>query len=214
MSGNEELVLKAVERVKPDWISNAMIESKSGVAPHQQVFQITRKLMSAGYIEGEKRGGDWFFRATGSQPAVEAAPPPDALSPGVQGERACARFESRAREVLSSRLGVPLLARNLPNVPKKFDLVSSDGTFVGDAKYFDMVRGVGTPSAKFSIIAEHVWLLEKTNALSKFLVFGNNRRVPKDWLKKYGYLAEGVAFLFLDDDGELEVLADSSGAFT
>jgi len=109
--------------------------------------------------------------------------------------------------------GVPLLAGHLPNVPKKFDLVSSDGTIVGDAKYFDMVRGENTPPAKFSIIAEHVWLLEKTGARVRFLVFGNNRLVPAGWLKKYGHLVQSVSFLFLYENGVLEVLSDSGGAF-
>ena len=97
-------------------------------------------------------------------------------------------------------------AAKLPNIPKKFDLVSEDGTIVGDAKYFDMVRGQNTPPAKFSIIAEHVWLLEKAHARVKFLVFGNNRRVPTVWLKKYGHLVQSVSFLFLHENGDLEML--------
>jgi hypothetical protein len=77
-----------------------------------------------------------------------------------------------------------------------------------------MVRGTDTQPAKFSIIAERVWLLEKTDARCRFLVFGNNRKVPTQWLKKYGHLAREVAFLFLADDGQLEVLSDSGEAFS
>jgi hypothetical protein len=35
------------------------------------------------------------------------------------------------------------------------------------------------PAAKFSIVAEHIWLLEKSGASTKFLVFGNQREVPE-----------------------------------
>ncbi|MFQ5910649.1 MAG: hypothetical protein ACE5IJ_08025 [Thermoplasmata archaeon] len=63
-------------------------------------------------------------------------------------------------------------------VPKVLDMVSRDHSVVGDAKYFSMVRRRYLHSAKLSVVAEHVWLLEKTGARLKFLVFGNNPRVP------------------------------------
>jgi hypothetical protein len=50
---------------------------------------------------------------------------------------------------------------------------------VGDAKYYTLVGGKRLLPAKFSVIAEHVWLLEKTEALGTSLVFGNERRVPE-----------------------------------
>jgi hypothetical protein len=63
------------------------------------------------------------------------------------------------------------------------------------------------PAAKFSIIAEHVWLLEKTRAATTFLVFGNDREVPQRWLARYGALASSVTFFFLSHDGIFERLA-------
>jgi len=91
-------------------------------------------------------------------------------------------------------------------VPKAFDLVSPDGSIIGDAKYFTLVKGQRLPPAKFSVIAEHVWLLEKTDALTRFLVFGNQREVPQFWLKRYGSLVSAVDFYFLTEAGDLELL--------
>ena len=87
-------------------------------------------------------------------------------------------------------------------------MVSADCDIVGDAKYLTLVRGQRLPPAKFSVIAEHVWLLEKTGAPMTFLVFGNDRQVPELWLQRYGKLASGVSFYFLSDDGTLEALTD------
>jgi hypothetical protein len=56
------------------------------------------------------------------------------------------------------------------------------------------------------IVDKHVWLLEKTGALVKFLVFGNDRQVPELWLKRFRRLVSGVAFFFRTDDGKLEAL--------
>lgn len=109
-----------------------------------------------------------------------------------------AKFEETARRFMSKYFGVPLSQCKILNIPKLFDMVSDDGAIVGDAKYFTMVRGVSIPPAKFSVIAEHVWLLEKTPAKRKFLVFGNDRRVPLEWLKRYGHLVKDVTFYFLD----------------
>ncbi|MFN2242037.1 MAG: hypothetical protein ACK2U2_07105, partial [Anaerolineae bacterium] len=84
-----------------------------------------------------------------------------------------------------------------------WDMVSPDGDIVGDAKYFTLVHGQRLPPAKFSVIGEHVWLLEKTEAPTTFLVFGNDRQVPE----LYGSLVAGVSFFFLDDEGDLEQLS-------
>jgi hypothetical protein len=116
------------------------------------------------------------------------------------------RFESAARVALSRHLGVSLAAGSVPGVPKRFDFISPDGQIVGDAKFLTLVGGVGLPPAKFSNIAEHVWLLEKTGAPTKVLVFGNDRRVPAEWLHRYGHLAADVRFYFLNAGGELEDL--------
>jgi hypothetical protein len=114
------------------------------------------------------------------------------------GEMTSTKFENLARSVMGELLGAPLSKGKVPDTPKHFDMVSSDGSMIGDAKYFTMVRGRELPPAKFSVIAEHVWLLEKTRAPRKFLVFGNDIRVPTEWLKRYGPLVSDVEFYFLD----------------
>jgi len=99
---------------------------------------------------------------------------------------------------MSRYFGVELKERSMKDHPKTFDLVSEDGSIVGDAKYLTMVRGERIPPAKFMEISGHVWMLEKVDAERKFLVFGNDIRVPKEWLKRYGELVEGVEFFFID----------------
>ncbi|MGB4851206.1 MAG: hypothetical protein WBQ38_02725, partial [Ignavibacteria bacterium] len=51
--------------------------------------------------------------------------------------------------------------------------------------------------AKLSTIAEYVWLLEKTNAGKKFLIFGNDIDIPMKWLDRFGYITN-VEFYFYD----------------
>lgn len=112
-------------------------------------------------------------------------------------------FEVVAQRVMTEHFGVPLGPRKVAGTPKRFDLVSADGSIVGDAKYYTMVRGVSPPPAKRSVIAEYVWLLEHATAAQRFLVFGNDRRVPEGWLKDYGHLVKGVDFYFIDEGAQV-----------
>lgn len=207
---NEERVLRYLSRIAPNAATNAEISKFAEVSPHQQVFQITQRLVGQGRLKAGRDGRGWrFWIEKAAKTAVEAAPPP---TPTVAHEdqigiSAAARsFEELAREVMAAHYGTRLTSRQVPSVPKTFDFVSSDGTIVGDAKFFSLVRGEMMPPAKFSIIAEHVWLLERAGCAHPFLVFGNDRRVPDRWLEKYGQLRQGVEFFFIDGDGKLLAL--------
>ena len=60
--------------------------------------------------------------------------------------------------------------------------------------------------SRFWGAAGQVWVVERTGAAVQFLVFGNDRSIPLQWLKRYGHLAPDVAFYFLTDSGQLEDL--------
>ena len=174
---------------------------------------LTRQLMGARLIRGEQRGREWAFWADESL-AIQLASPGQVRLREVlaqaKGQLSPRAFEELARSVMGNYFAVPLKPGQVPGVPKEFDLVSPDGCIVGDAKYFTLVRGQRLPPAKFSVITEHVWLLEKTGAPTTFLVFGNDKQVPSLWLERYGHLVGDVAFYFLTDEGELELLTEKT----
>jgi len=115
-------------------------------------------------------------------------------------------FEEFARKIMSKYFGKQLSERNPRGFPKKFDMVSANEEIVGDAKFLTLVHREKMPPAKFMEIAGHVWLLEKVNAKRRFLVFGNQKRVPEWWLEKYGNLVHNVEFYFIDNEGNVERL--------
>jgi hypothetical protein len=206
---NRERVLDYLWSISPDYATNSQIRDATGIRSHQQVYLLTWELMHSHRIRGEQRGREWVFWADETL-AVQLTSPGWASRTETLSEAhkrlSPPAFEELARSVMSAHFGVPLTPGTIPGVPKKFDVVSPDKDIVGDAKYFTLLRGQRLPPAKFSIIAEHVWLLEKTTALTKFLIFGNDRQVPLLWLGRYGHLVSGVSFFFLTDDGELEQL--------
>jgi len=115
-------------------------------------------------------------------------------------------FEEFARKIMGKYFGKQLSERNPRGFPKKFDMVSANEEIVGDAKFLTLVHREKMPPAKFMEIAGHVWLLEKVNAKRRFLVFGNQKRVPEWWLEKYGNLVHNVEFYFIDNEGNVERL--------
>jgi hypothetical protein len=108
-------------------------------------------------------------------------------------------FEELARKEMTQYFGVKLVEKNPKSFPKRFDMVSADENIIGDAKYLTLVHRRKFPPAKMMEIAGHVWLLEKVNAKTRFLVFGNQRSVPEKWLEKYGNYARNIDFYFIDD---------------
>ena len=203
MKTNVERVLDYLWSAGPQGATNAQIRDATGVEPHQQVYMITQELKRKGRIASRRDGHEWVFFIGESPDRLLQSPGRAAPSTPLPKLNA-AQFEDLARQVFSQRFGVPLRSGQVAGVPKLFDLVSPDGDIVGDAKYYTLVGGQHLPPAKFSIIAEHVWLLEKTQARSKFLVFGNDIDVPKRWLARYGHLRGDVAFYFLTDGGVIE----------
>jgi hypothetical protein len=113
-------------------------------------------------------------------------------------------FEELARKVMTRYFGIELVEKNPKGFPKRFDMVSTDENTIGDAKYLTLVHRRKFPPAKMMEIAGHVWLLEKVNAKTRFLVFGNQRSVPEKWLEKYGKYARNIDFYFIDAHENVE----------
>ncbi|MEW5956532.1 MAG: hypothetical protein AB1801_02330 [Chloroflexota bacterium] len=202
-----EQILNYFWSIAPDGATNRQIAEALGIRSQQGVYRTTRDLMYRRRIRGEQVGKTWYFYAL-DEPDVELAStsPSTIRSRSVGSELTPAEFETMARQVMGRHYGVVLSPGQVGDVPKQFDFVSPDEQVVGDAKYYTLVGGTGLPPAKFSVIAEHVWLLEKIQAREKFLIFGNDRQVPVLWLKRYGSLITAVAFYYLSDAGKLELL--------
>jgi len=203
---NKKRILQHLQFIYPEEAIISEIESGTGVSPHSQVYKITQGLMDSGKITGEIKGRKWFFKAISGLGENESYTPKRPKEDKNQPKNKPAQFEILARKVFSNKFGTDLESGSSGNVKKEWDMVSKDGSIVGDAKYLSLVGGKKRPPAKISMISEHVWLLEKTSAITKFLVFGNQIEVPKLWLKDYGNLIEGVQFYFLDDLGNLTTI--------
>lgn len=136
-------------------------------------------------------------RSANQTPTRPEPPPPD-LNPTT--------FLDTARLHFCQRYGKKLGYGQISTIPKSFNLVSADQTIVGHAEQFTLARDREFPQARFSTIAEIIWLLEKVNALHRFMVFGEEQDVPDIWIKKFGHLVRGVDLYFITGLGEIRKL--------
>lgn len=116
------------------------------------------------------------------------------------------KFEDTSADLLSKYFKTDLLNRQKLNINWRFDFVSADGSIVGEGKCYASMGGIG--AQRFDSISRTVWMLEKVDAKTKFIVFGKDRKVPIEWLKRYGELVEGIDFYFVDvEKRNLELLS-------
>lgn len=80
----------------------------------------------------------------------------------------------------------------------KFDLVSPDLQYVGEAKW---LKNIPVPAAKWQAIAESIWLLQKVEAKKVFMVFGRDAEVAERHLRRIRPLTDPVQFFFLGGSG-------------
>jgi hypothetical protein len=147
---NKERILDYLWSISPNRATNSQIREKTGISSHQQVYMLTRELMGSRLIRGVQHGREWVFWADEALSTQLASPGQVRMHEVLtqaEVQLSPRAFEDLARSVMGNYFGVPLKPGQVSGVPKEFDLVSPDGSIVGDAKYFTLVRGQRLPPA-------------------------------------------------------------------
>ena len=202
MRTNIERILDFLWSAGPRGATNAQIREGTGIEPPAQIYMITRDLLNRGKIRSNRSGHEWSFYILES---------PDQLlqslgrvAPRVLAPRLTEReFEDLARQKFGELFHVAFLEGEAGGIPRSFALVSPEGDIVGDARSYAYAGEYHLPLAKFSTIAELVWLLENAPVKRRFLVFGHDIEVPRAWLARYNKLRGSVEFFYLDADGTI-----------
>ena len=180
----------------------------------EKVAEACRELLRAGQIRRFKHEGrmvsgarktEWLAlrRREKKEDSKDALEKRGSVEVAVRPEEGLIRkdFAERAREVMNEFYGRALKAQKIGGT-KIWDFVSPDGMVVGDARWF-----TGSVPAARAFISEAVWLLEKVGAVQKFVVFGGEADVPRQWLDLWATLCpEDIALFYLDNKGELHEL--------
>lgn len=82
---------------------------------------------------------------------------------------------------------------------KKFDFVDLKNGIAGDCKHYSFTKTGKRPSAKFSVLNEYVWLLQKLSPhWKKFIVIGDDESLVRKYVNEYAPWLENVTIYFSD----------------
>lgn len=120
------------------------------------------------------------------------------------------QFENVARKALEDELGCILNGGkiNINGKVKDFDLLNIDENIVGDVKHYKMTSGGNNPSAKFSVLNEYSWLMQKLEQYQKqkwkkIFVIGEDLTVVKKYISTFDAWLDDIEIYFCDADGKL-----------
>ena len=120
------------------------------------------------------------------------------------------QFENVARKALEDELGCILNGGkiNINGKVKDFDLLNIDEKIVGDVKHYKMTSGGNNPSAKFSVLNEYSWLMQKLEQYQKqkwrkIFVIGEDLTVVKKYISTFDAWLDDIEIYFCDADGKL-----------
>jgi hypothetical protein len=203
---NKERVLDYLWQIAPEKATNKQIAKDAGLVSHQVAYMLTQELLRNRQIIGERGNGNWLFTVN---PATSLKTPHGDMRLTASGSVFYdpKRLKASIEKELSSKTknkkwgGKPSI-----DFPKEFDFVSEDGTIIADIAQISMVSGEKLMLAKFSMVSEMVWLLEKVPAERRILIFtGDTEELPQNWLSRLGALTT-VEFFFIDEFGKMKQL--------
>ncbi|MGH9790466.1 MAG: hypothetical protein ACRD5W_04580 [Candidatus Acidiferrales bacterium] len=209
-----KLLQSDIEKLYDDTELSAAIGLSEKAKDVEKVSEACRDLLRSGQIRRFKHDGrmvngarktEWLAlrRRDKKEDSKQAIEKRGSVEVAVRPEEGLARkdFAERAREVMNEFFGRPLKPQKIGGT-KIWDYVSPDGMVVGDARWFS-----GAVPAARAFISEAVWLLEKVGAVQKFVVFGGELEVPRQWLELWATLCpDDIALFYLDNKGELHEL--------
>ena len=121
------------------------------------------------------------------------------------------QFENIARKLIESELNTILNSGkiNINGKTKDFDLLNIDEKIVGDIKHYKMTSGGNNPSAKFSVLNEYAWLMQKLEQFDnqkwkKIFVIGQDRKVVEKYISTFDLWLDDIEIYFCDSDSTLE----------
>ncbi len=121
------------------------------------------------------------------------------------------KFEDMARNAIEKEVGSTLPGGEIgiTGKTKRFDLLNVDERIVGDIKHYSMTAGGNIPSAKFSILNEYAWLMQRLEQHQKqkwrkIFVIGDDPVVVKKYISTYDAWLDDIEIYFCDAKGRLK----------
>jgi hypothetical protein len=154
MSTVQEFIVKSGFRR----VGNHDVLAGTGIRPHQQVFQLTQKLLKAGQICGQKVGNEWEFWSDGGKSSNKNPLPKRSIEPVTPDTKAAKPTKKIDLDFANSLVLVSCVKSKLSHAAPASELYNS-ALFRGMK---DLAEASGAPwfilSAKHGLVDPHTKL--------------------------------------------------------
>ncbi len=200
---NRRKVMEFIKACAPRGVSSADIARRTGIS-QASAYQIARTLMEEGFVRAARDGRVWRFSWNANGRTVPgtgsggAAPVPEA----DEGD-----FPARVRQAVEEHYGCSFDMAAPDELSPAWRLVGDDGATLGYALHLAPLADGRVPAGRLALLSGLVWLLEKSEAETPFLVIGGDSATADAWQARHGPYCDEAEVFFLAGEGGLSRLA-------
>ena len=200
---NRRKVMEFIKACAPRGVSSADIARRTGIS-QASAYQIARTLMEEGFVRAARDGRVWRFswnangRTVPGTGSGSAAPVPEA----DEGD-----FPARVRQAVEEHYGCSFDMAAPDELSPAWRLVGDDGATLGYALHLAPLADGRVPAGRLALLSGLVWLLEKSEAETPFLVIGGDSATADAWQARHGPYCDEAEVFFLAGEGGLSRLA-------
>ncbi len=201
---NRRKVMEFIKACAPRGVSSSDIARRTGVS-QANAYQIARTLMEEGFVRAARDGRVWRFSwNAGGRAAPKTASGGDAISPRDGGET---DFRGCVKTAVEEHYGCAFDLAGPDELAPAWRLMGDDGEKLGYAIHMSSPADGRVPAGRLALLSGLVWLLEKSEAETPFMVIGGDERTARAWRTHHGPYCDEAEVFFLDGEGGLSRLA-------
>ena len=199
---NRRKVMEFIKACAPRGVSSADIARRTGIS-QASAYQIAKALMEEGFVRAARDGRVWRFSWNANGRTVPGAGSGGAVPVPDRGER---EFPVRIRRAAEEYYGCSCDIAAPDELSPAWRLVGDDGATLGQALHLAPLADGRVPAGRLALLSGLVWLLEKSEAETPFMVIGGDSATADAWRAHHGPYCDEVEVFFLDGEGELSRL--------
>ncbi len=201
---NRRKVMEFIKACAPRGVSSADISRRTGIS-QAGAYQIARALMEEGFVRAARDGRVWRFswNANGRITAAAEATRHATLAERQDNDD----FSARARQAAVDHYGCSFDMAAPDDLSPAWRLIGDDDATLGYAMHITPLKEGRVPAGRLALISGLVWLLEKSEAETPFVIIGGDAATASAWRKHHGPYCDEVDVFFMDETNGLSRLS-------
>ena len=199
---NRRKVMQFIKACAPRGVSSADIARRTDIS-QASAYQIARTLMEEGFVRAARDGRVWRFSwNTNSRAVPRAGGSPAPIQDADEGD-----FPARVRQAIEECYGCSFDIAAPDELSPAWRLMGDDGGTLGYALHLSPLVDGRVPAGRLALLSGLIWLLEKSEAETPFLIIGGDSATAQAWQTHHGPYCDEANVFFLEVDGTLSTLA-------